>query len=123
MAGAAAAWPLFVLTWHGCGPLPLPRRRPEPVQLVARHWVVEDEQGKTIIEVPRGSRGVLGCTPLLKPDTCFQYYSGLDLENSAARMGGCFQMAVLDAKSQPAREFDALIAPFAFVAPPGVSGP
>ena len=93
------------------------------MQLQARHWVVEDRLGNTIIEVPRGSRGVLGCTPLLKPDTCFQYYSGLDLEDTTARMGGSFQMAVLDAKSQPAREFDALIAPFSFVAPPGTSGP
>jgi len=29
---------------------------------------------QVIAEVPKGSKGVVGCTPLIKPGECFEYY-------------------------------------------------
>lgn len=86
------------------------------MQLEGRHWVVSNGAGETVAEVPRGSRGVVGCTPILKPGTCFQYYSGTDLDEPGT-MRGALHMAVLDAKSKPLRKFDADVLPFAFSPP------
>lgn len=97
----------------------------EVVQLLSRHWVIEDSQGQVITEVPKGSKGVVGCTPLLKPGECFEYYSGTDQEAPGGCMHGSFQMAVVDPQRPQdayARTFDALIAPFRFVAPRKGSG-
>jgi uncharacterized protein affecting Mg2+/Co2+ transport len=92
------------------------------------------------MEVRRGSRGVVGCTPILKPATAFSYYSGTDIatpSRSAAdadvatkpvkkdgaqflrcgSMEGSFEMAVLDARGQPAEKFDAEVAQFQLLKP------
>lgn len=37
------------------------------VQLVSRHWVIEDAQGRECDSVPKGSPGVVGQQPLLRP--------------------------------------------------------
>lgn len=42
------------------------------MQLLSRHWIIRDLQGKVVTEVQKGSRGVVGCTPLIKPGDCFQ---------------------------------------------------
>jgi len=70
-------------------------------------------------EVAKGARGVVGCTPILKPATCFQYFSGTDSDPSGGTtMQGSFEMAVLDSKTGLAEKtFDAEIAPFTFLAP------
>lgn len=54
--------------------VPAPKRRQEVVQLLGRHWIIEDAGGAVVAEVPRGSKGVVGCTPLIKPGECFEYY-------------------------------------------------
>lgn len=46
------------------------------MQLLGRHWLIQDETGETVVEVARGSKGVVGCTPVIKPGDCFSYYSG-----------------------------------------------
>jgi len=46
-----------------------------PVQLMGRHWVFTDTAGGSM-EVPRGSAGVVGQTPLLFPGHRFEYISG-----------------------------------------------
>ncbi|PRW20169.1 hypothetical protein C2E21_9247 [Chlorella sorokiniana] len=92
----------------------------ETVQLLGRHWLISDPSGKIVTEVPKGSRGVVGCTPLIKPGDCFQYYSGTDLETPGGSMRGSFQMAVVDPKKPHAqwlRTFDAEVAPFPFIMP------
>ncbi|KAL6767952.1 hypothetical protein ACKKBF_B37230 [Auxenochlorella protothecoides x Auxenochlorella symbiontica] len=89
----------------------------ETVQLLGRHWIIQDSRGVTVTEVPRGTRGVIGCTPIIKPGTCFQYYSGTDLDEAPGSMHGSFQMAVLDDRSQPLESFDAEVAPFHFWPP------
>ena len=38
--------------------------------------LTQNEKGETIVEVARGSKGVVGCTPVIKPGDCFAYYSG-----------------------------------------------
>ena len=71
-------------------------------------------------EVKKGSRGVVGCTPILKASTCFQYFSGTDSdsEGGGSTMQGSFEMAVLDTKTgAKVRSFDAEIAPFTFLPP------
>lgn len=62
----------------------------EVVQLVSRHWIIKDAIGNVVAEVAKGSRGVVGCTPILKRGQSFSYYSGTDLEekDSAATNGG-----------------------------------
>lgn len=114
-------------TWRGGGRAhnapPLPACcRTEPVQLLGRHWIIQDRHGTVVTEVPHGTRGVVGCTPIIKPGTCFQYYSAADLESAPGTMRGSFQMAVLDDRQQPQTRFDAEVAPFHFWPPPAQSG-
>lgn len=52
----------------------VPACREETVQLLGRHWIIQDASGKVLTEVAKGSRGVVGCTPLLEPGACFEYY-------------------------------------------------
>ena len=87
------------------------------MQLLGRHWVISDDAGQVVAEVARGARGVVGCTPILKHGTCFQYCSGTDVERPGGKMEGSFQMAVLNAKGLPESTFDAKIAPFTFIKP------
>lgn len=72
-------------------------------------------------EVAKGARGVVGCTPILKPATCFQYFSGTDSDPSGGTtMQGSFEMALLNSKTGLAENtFDAEIAPFTFLPPHG----
>ncbi|PSC74841.1 Co2+ Mg2+ efflux [Micractinium conductrix] len=92
------------------------------VQLLGRHWIIENDKGEVVAEVARGSTGVVGCTPIIKPGECFSYYSGTDVEPPGrGAMHGSFQMAVVDPQrpQQVLRKFDAEIAPFPFVPPAG----
>ncbi|KAL4451199.1 hypothetical protein ABPG77_009271 [Micractinium sp. CCAP 211/92] len=90
----------------------------QAVQLTGRHWIIEDAGGNVVTEVAKGSRGVVGCTPILKPGECFEYYSGTDVDTPGGRMRGSFQMAVVDPQRPqdlPSHTFDAEVAPFYFV--------
>ena len=58
-------------------------------QLLTRHWVITDSDGKTA-EV-RGP-GVVGEQPHLKPGESFQYTSGAILETPLGSMMGSYQM-------------------------------
>ena len=87
------------------------------MQLQSRHWVIRNQAGVTVAEVARGARGVVGCTPILKPNTCFQYYSGTDVAPGGGSMEGSFCMAALNAKGLPASTFEAKVARFQFIIP------
>ena len=76
----------------------------ETVQLISRHWIITDGDGK--IEEVRGP-GVVGHQPTLSPGQAFSYSSGCPLTTSMGIMQGTFQMVTADGEA-----FDAEIAPF-----------
>uniref|UniRef100_A0A6S8JEK1 ApaG domain-containing protein n=2 Tax=Dunaliella tertiolecta TaxID=3047 RepID=A0A6S8JEK1_DUNTE len=63
------------------------------VQLRNRHWVIEDEEGRT--EEVRGP-GCVGKQPVLLPGNGFEYSSGCPLNCKTGYMSGEIQFAVLD---------------------------
>jgi ApaG protein len=81
----------------------------ETVQLLSRHWVITDGQGR--VEEVRGP-GVVGHQPLLAPGETFEYTSGCPLRTPDGIMHGSYQMVRDDGTT-----FDAEIAPFALEAP------
>ncbi len=56
-------------------------------QLIARHWVISDANGK--VEEVKGL-GVVGQQPLLKPGESFQYTSGCRLRTASGSMRGSY---------------------------------
>ncbi len=56
------------------------------MQVLGRQWLILTSEGRQHAVVPRGSAGVVGCTPILKPGECFQYYSATDLSTPSGRL-------------------------------------
>lgn len=81
------------------------------VQLVTRHWIITDANGK--VDEVRGP-GVIGETPVLKPGQSFTYTSACPLPTQVGTMHGAFQMVYPDSD---ARGFDATIEPFRLEVP------
>ena len=73
-------------------------------QLIARHWLITDEHGRT--EEVKGL-GVVGQQPLLKPGESFQYTSGCRLRTPSGAMRGSYFCVGEDGE-----RFDAPIPPF-----------
>ena len=65
------------------------------VQLLSRGWQIRDSSGRLHASVPKGSPGVVGCTPVLDPGETFEYYSSTDLPTPAGVMSGSFGMSVV----------------------------
>ena len=82
---------------------------PETVQLMARHWVITNGEGKA--EDVRGP-GVVGYQPTLKPGEEFQYTSGCPLPTPVGTMHGEFNMV-----TDKGEKFDARIEPFRLAVP------
>ncbi|MFA5938442.1 MAG: Co2+/Mg2+ efflux protein ApaG [Sinimarinibacterium sp.] len=82
----------------------------ETVQLLSRHWIITDGEGK--VEDVRGP-GVVGYQPILKPGEDFQYTSGCPLSTPIGTMHGEFNMVVQDS----GEAFDARISPFRLAVP------
>lgn len=80
-----------------------------PAQLVARHWVITDANGKT--EEVRGD-GVIGEQPWMRPGDDYQYTSGAILETPVGTMHGSYRMLADDGT-----RFDTPIAPFTLAIP------
>lgn len=80
-----------------------------PVQLLNRHWVITNGDGK--VEEVRGP-GVVGYQPKLNPGQAFEYTSGCPLDTPVGTMHGSFQMT-----SEKGDHFDALIDPFRLAVP------
>ncbi|MEM7292312.1 MAG: Co2+/Mg2+ efflux protein ApaG [Pseudomonadota bacterium] len=80
-----------------------------PAQLLTRHWIITDANGK--VQEVQGE-GVVGEQPYLKPGEGFQYTSGTMLETSMGTMGGTYQML-----SDEGIHFDAQIPEFLLSAP------
>lgn len=62
-------------------------------QLISRHWVITDAEGK--VQEVRGL-GVVGHQPLLAPGEEFEYTSGCQLATAVGTMRGCYQMTAED---------------------------
>lgn len=75
-----------------------------PVQLISRHWVIQDERGHT--EEVKGL-GVVGQQPLLRPGEAFQYTSGCRLRAPSGTMQGSYFFVAEDG-----HRFDAHIGTF-----------
>ena len=80
-----------------------------PVQLISRHWIITDANGK-VLEVK--GLGVVGQQPLLKPGESFEYTSGTHLETAVGTMHGTYQMIAEDGQ-----QFDAPIPSFTLSVP------
>jgi len=78
-------------------------------QLVSRHWVIADANGK--VQEVRGD-GVVGEQPWLQPGEHFEYTSGTVLETPLGTMRGSYQMLADDGT-----RFDAMIDPFTLSIP------
>jgi ApaG protein len=73
-------------------------------QLIARHWEVEDAEGRT--QVVDGL-GVVGQQPLLQPGEVFRYTSSVELNTPMGVMSGHYFCVAVDGT-----RFEAVIAPF-----------
>ena len=82
---------------------------PVPAQLISRHWIITDANGK--VQEVRGE-GVVGEQPYLKPGQGFRYSSGAVLETPVGAMQGSYQMVADDGE-----QFDAPIAAFRLAMP------
>lgn len=78
-------------------------------QLLSRHWVITDANGK-VREVT--GEGVVGEQPHVNPGEGFQYTSGAVLETSVGTMRGTYRMLADDG-----REFEAEIPEFTLSIP------
>ena len=80
-----------------------------PAQLIARHWIITDANGR--IEEVRGE-GVIGQQPELRPGESFEYTSGCSIATPVGTMKGSYFMEAADG-----RQFDAPIAEFTLAMP------
>ncbi len=78
-------------------------------QLVSRHWIITDGNGK--VQEVRGL-GVVGEQPTLAPGESFRYTSGCVLETPVGTMQGSYRMHAADGE-----HFDAEIPPFMLAVP------
>ena len=81
----------------------------EPVQLMARRWIITDAQGR--VEEVRGA-GVVGEQPVIKPGESYTYASGCPLGAPSGSMVGGYAMT--DASG---RSFEAAIPAFSLDVP------
>lgn len=81
----------------------------ETVQLLSRHWIATDANGRT--EEVKGP-GVVGEQPVLKPGESFQYTSGWPLTTPSGVLRGTYQMV-----TEGGDHFEVEIAPFALHEP------
>jgi ApaG protein len=80
-----------------------------PAQLMSRHWIITDANGK--VEEVRGD-GVVGEQPRIEPGEQFTYTSGAVLQTAVGTMEGNYDMLGDDGT-----RFDAPIPPFTLSMP------
>ncbi len=81
----------------------------EPAQLISRHWIITDSDGK--VQEVRGM-GVVGEQPLLRPQESFEYTSGAAIATPVGTMRGSYQM-----KAEDGTAFEAVIPEFTLSMP------
>jgi ApaG protein len=80
-----------------------------PAQLISRHWVIEDGNGR--VKEVKGL-GVVGHQPLLRPGQTFEYTSGSQIDTPTGTMHGSYLFVTEDGN-----RFDAPIAAFTLSMP------
>jgi ApaG protein len=81
----------------------------ETAQLVSRHWIITDAEGRTEeVEGP----GVVGHQPVLAPGQRFRYTSNCPLPTNVGTMHGTYTMM-----TPAGQTFEARIAPFTLAVP------
>ena len=83
-------------------------RGEQTAQLLRRHWVITDSNGK--VQEVRGD-GVVGQQPVIEPGESFEYSSGAIIDTPVGTMQGTYLMLSEDVK------FDAPIQPFTLAIP------
>jgi ApaG protein len=63
------------------------------VQLLSRHWVINDANNH--VQEVKG-KGVVGEQPVIKPGQSFEYTSGTVLATQVGTMSGSYQMQAVD---------------------------
>lgn len=91
----------YTITIHNDGPA--------PAQLISRHWIITDADGR--VQEVRGA-GVVGEQPLIAPGESFQYSSGAVIATPVGSMRGAYHMV-----NPAGQEFEAPIAPFTLARP------
>jgi ApaG protein len=81
----------------------------ETAQLISRHWIITNSEGKT--QEVKGP-GVVGEHPYLKPGEDFTYTSGTIINTPVGSMQGSYQM-----KAGDGQMFDAEVSPFTLAKP------
>ncbi|WP_462380001.1 Co2+/Mg2+ efflux protein ApaG [Pseudomonas sp. Marseille-QA0892] len=81
----------------------------QAAQLLARHWLITDGDGK--VQEVRGP-GVIGQQPLIEPGQSHVYSSGTVIATRVGSMQGSYQMV-----AQNGQRFEASIAPFRLAVP------
>ncbi len=81
----------------------------QTVQLISRHWIITDDEGKTS-EV-KGD-GVIGQQPIIKPGQAYEYTSNTLLKSEVGTMEGTYLM-----KSESGENFDIQIPCFILTLP------
>ena len=79
------------------------------VQLVSRHWIITDGEGRR--EEVKGP-GVVGEQPILRPGDAFRYTSGCPLTTPSGIMAGTFRMV-----DENGRPFDVEVPAFSLDSP------
>lgn len=81
----------------------------QAAQLLARHWLITDGDGK--VQEVRGP-GVIGQQPLIEPGQSHVYSSGTVISTRVGSMQGSYQMI-----ARNGQRFEAAIAPFRLAVP------
>jgi len=81
----------------------------ETVQLISRHWIITDANGR--VEEVRGP-GVVGEQPTLRPGDGYTYASGCPLTTPSGSMVGSYQMV-----SDAGERFEVAVPPFSLDLP------
>ncbi|KAK9844940.1 hypothetical protein WJX74_008921 [Apatococcus lobatus] len=85
----------------------------QKVQLLGRHWQFRNAENAVVQEVPKGSPGVVGNTPIITPGSCFEYCSAAQLDTPSGSIQGSFQMMNIDTEGN---HFDAQVERTPFIA-------
>ncbi len=80
---------LYVFAYH----IRITNEGKMPVQLISRHWIITDADGK--VEEVRGD-GVIGNQPTLDPGATFEYTSGSQFKTPVGTMHGSYHFVAED---------------------------
>ena len=72
---------LYVFSYH----IRIENRHTESIQVMARHWIIEEAQGETIVVE---GEGVVGLQPVIESGQHFEYSSWVQVKKLPAFMRG-----------------------------------